>query len=261
MTTTHTTTMTLLAAALSLTSACAFTDGDPWGWFQTETRAQGLAIDARDQAGNRVSLDAAAARVSIRLVETKPPSGASGASFDPASPPPGYSLCHNGHCHADSGELVPYDDIRAELASGSGPVETTVARAEAAGQLLSAPALTSPRAPVTVEASVDTLQVELNLTVDARATLDGDEVAVEVITGPVELSAPADIFFGPDAPEDRTLAVTLDWTGVDPWRALDLSALNRSADTIKLTSVVNADATNAFADALSRGRLVLEERP
>jgi len=39
-------------------------------------------------------------------------------NFDPADPPEGYSLCHNGHCHADSGELVDYEDISAELAGG-----------------------------------------------------------------------------------------------------------------------------------------------
>jgi hypothetical protein len=47
----------------------------------------------------------------------------SALSFDPANPPPGYTLCHNGHCHAADGRLVDYADIAAELAGGatSGP--------------------------------------------------------------------------------------------------------------------------------------------
>ena len=40
--------------------------------------------------------------------------------FDPTNPPPGYSLCHNGHCHHDSGELVDYEDIQLELNEQSG---------------------------------------------------------------------------------------------------------------------------------------------
>lgn len=48
------------------------------------------------------------------------PAAATGATFDPANPPPGYSLCHNGHCHAASGALVDYEVIAAELAGGGG---------------------------------------------------------------------------------------------------------------------------------------------
>jgi hypothetical protein len=41
-------------------------------------------------------------------------------SFDPAKPPPGYTLCHGGHCHATDGRLVDYADIQAELLGESG---------------------------------------------------------------------------------------------------------------------------------------------
>ncbi len=46
-------------------------------------------------------------------------SGASDESFDPASPPAGYSLCHGGHCHSDDGALVSYEDIENELLGGT----------------------------------------------------------------------------------------------------------------------------------------------
>jgi len=49
------------------------------------------------------------------------------AGFDPSNPPEGYSLCHNGHCHADSGELVEYETIALELAGGSGGGRFSVA--------------------------------------------------------------------------------------------------------------------------------------
>lgn len=46
--------------------------------------------------------------------------GGAAEAFDPASPPTGYSLCHNGHCHADDGALVSYDDVTAELGASAG---------------------------------------------------------------------------------------------------------------------------------------------
>jgi hypothetical protein len=49
------------------------------------------------------------------------------ANFDPANPPEGYSLCHNGHCHSDRGALVDYEDIALEMAAGSGGARVTVA--------------------------------------------------------------------------------------------------------------------------------------
>jgi len=52
------------------------------------------------------------------LLEQLP--GAGGGTFDPANPPPGYTLCHGGHCHAEDGSLVDYEDIEAELAGGEG---------------------------------------------------------------------------------------------------------------------------------------------
>lgn len=52
--------------------------------------------------------------------------GSASAKFDPASPPPGWGPCHNGHCHAPDGRLVPYDEVAAETGGGGGP--TVVAR-------------------------------------------------------------------------------------------------------------------------------------
>lgn len=46
--------------------------------------------------------------------------------FDPANPPPGYSLCHNGHCHADSGELVDYETIMLETDASTATSKSVV---------------------------------------------------------------------------------------------------------------------------------------
>jgi hypothetical protein len=45
--------------------------------------------------------------------------GEDSAGFDPAHPPEGYSLCHNGHCHGPGGSLVPYDEIQRQVSGAS----------------------------------------------------------------------------------------------------------------------------------------------
>lgn len=61
------------------------------------------------------------------------------ASFNPARPPAGFSLCHNGHCHAADGRLVPYDEV-ASSAAGGAPVLPVVVLGGGTWNLLS-PAL------------------------------------------------------------------------------------------------------------------------
>ncbi|WNG18897.1 hypothetical protein [Cystobacter fuscus] len=68
----------------------------------------------------QVRLDSASMRLSgIELLASASGSG-SGGTFDPARPPPGYSLCHGGHCHRDDGALIPYEQIAAEMGGGGG---------------------------------------------------------------------------------------------------------------------------------------------
>lgn len=111
----------LLFAALG---ACTFTPGN--AGFATLERAQLTAAHAPGEArdlgedglltneGYAVKLSALTLTVgSIHLDELQ---GASDVSFDPANPPEGYGLCHGDHCHADTGELVSYAEIIAELA-------------------------------------------------------------------------------------------------------------------------------------------------
>lgn len=68
--------------------------------------------------GYRYRLDHLEVEGGELLLEQLP--GAGGESFDPANPPEGYTLCHGGHCHAEDGSLVDYEDIEAELAGGEG---------------------------------------------------------------------------------------------------------------------------------------------
>lgn len=121
--------LTSLVVALGL-SACTFDDGQPWGTvdFSLETRfdqadrvSGGRLLTSKNYA---VQLDSLQLGLVSVIVRTS--SDSAEISFDPANPPPGYSLCHNGHCHYVDGSLVDYADIEAEVAGASAGGETLV---------------------------------------------------------------------------------------------------------------------------------------
>jgi hypothetical protein len=101
------------------------------GELSAELRA-GPARDLGDHTlltdlGYHVQLARARLHVaSVELLELQGSTSAGGA-FDPAHPPEGYTLCHGGHCHADDGSLVSYEEIQAMLAGGSVRFEPVVA--------------------------------------------------------------------------------------------------------------------------------------
>lgn len=93
-------------------------DGELHSAFDiSPARALGEAAFVTNE-GFEITLTEATLEVtSLRLLSVQGNVGA--ASFDPANPPPGYSLCHGGHCHSEDGALVPYEEIQAKLAGGS----------------------------------------------------------------------------------------------------------------------------------------------
>ncbi len=119
-----------------LASSCAFSDGKPWGKLDVSLSTVHELPDKRlDEAGRLITAADYAIRVDTlslkvdSIVLRLAGGDATFEAFDPANPPPGYSFCHNGHCHADSGELVEYEDIAAELASGNSAGGAVVALA------------------------------------------------------------------------------------------------------------------------------------
>ncbi|MCB9646591.1 MAG: hypothetical protein H6730_08355 [Deltaproteobacteria bacterium] len=117
-----------LALLLFVAPGCALEDGQPWGRAVMSLEAAfAPAADRLDPQGRlitsasyAVALDAPTVTLEAFTLAMAGEAGASGAVFDPANPPEGYSLCHNGHCHADDGALVAYEDIQAELDQASG---------------------------------------------------------------------------------------------------------------------------------------------
>ena len=123
--------MRRLAVLLALCAGgCTFEAG---AWFATlhpSFRAgYGLRADRDAGAGwqrldndYQVRFDRALLDLQALALEEPPLSSA----FDPAHPPPGYTTCHSGHCHASDGRLVSYEDIAVEVA-GPGVVARAVA--------------------------------------------------------------------------------------------------------------------------------------
>jgi len=102
---------------------CALGPGEPFGALEAHLEA-GLDAagpgDWRDAGdGYQVRLDELALTAgAVELVDL----GGPAAAFDPARPPPGYSGCHGGHCHAEDGRLVSYEEIAAERSGGQASV-------------------------------------------------------------------------------------------------------------------------------------------
>jgi hypothetical protein len=124
-------------ATVPLASGCTFEDGTGFATLESASLELRLEPGAARDLGNQTILSDRAyavrletARVGVGTLELRERTasgGSQGGRFDPANPPPGYSLCHGGHCHSDDGRLVAYEEIEAELA-GAGSTLVSIAR-------------------------------------------------------------------------------------------------------------------------------------
>jgi hypothetical protein len=107
-------------------SGCAFEKGRGFGTIEQATLSARLEPGSSRALGDdtvltdlgyAVRLEQARIRVDRVSLQELPGGGGEGVGFDPADPPPGYTLCHGGHCHHEDGRLVDYQEIEAELAA------------------------------------------------------------------------------------------------------------------------------------------------
>lgn len=120
----------LLAASCTLQSGEGFATMKPGAlevaFVPGRARDLGEGAFLTDE-GYRVRLEAARVQVTeVELLQLQGSSGGGGGTFDPANPPAGYTQCHGGHCHADDGALVSYEEIEAMFAGGSARFEPLV---------------------------------------------------------------------------------------------------------------------------------------
>ncbi len=124
---------TRLLLALLLLAGCAWEPGEGFAVVEPTVRAGYTPLPSRDAGGGfqRLSSDfqvrVSGASLQLASIALLGSAGGGGSTiFDPANPPPGYSLCHGGHCHRDDGALIDYEDIQAEL-NGGGATTSSVA--------------------------------------------------------------------------------------------------------------------------------------
>jgi hypothetical protein len=105
---------------------CTFEDGEPWGSAdlaltarfevpESRRTADGALKTANDYAIEDLRLELGLAAFSLAVTEDAD----APAGFDPADPPEGFTLCHNGHCHGPGGKLFSYGEVAA-AAGGAG---------------------------------------------------------------------------------------------------------------------------------------------
>lgn len=222
----------LAAAALAggaLAPGCAWDAGEPFATL-TARIAAGLEVPAGRDLGDGWQMLASNYQLAIDTLVVEADAvrlgdaGDGGGVFDPANPPPGYTLCHNGHCHADDGSLVPYEEVAAELGAGGVttvallPVGTLDVAAGAERALDCTPSCDLPLAHIVV-AELDVTRVQASGRVrDGRTPprLDGEQTwtldLVFAADQPLVLSSaldlPADRRHAPDVALDLTLAMS-----------------------------------------------------
>ena len=244
--------MKKLITAITATtlSACTFDDGKGFATLETASLSArfepGPARDLGNGAvlsdlGYQVSLTHAALTTEeLALNELRGGAGAD-VSFDPAHPPPGYSLCHGGHCHAEDGRLVDYAEIEAELAGGAARFYP-VARLPAAhafdvlaGETVAldvvVPSRELPRVRLTqLSLSIARIEIEGSVTGGPQGGGLGTNTATLLIALPIESSIDEGLSLSidRDQPGAFTLAAALEIDGT-LFDGIDFSALQSAA--------------------------------
>ncbi|GEM_PF-4647539 len=240
----------LIAVALALTTTgCSFTDGEPWGSLNITLTSQTSASDL--VGASDVTLDASTIPLEVEVVRVTTTSGGGGGEFDPSDPPAGYTLCHSGHCHSESGDLVPYDEVRAEMQSGGGTSEVTLARRTT--EIDISQPFSTTAGPMAIGSRGDVSEVHVqspNVVVNGEIRRNGDRIPLVVRLGPISLGHLdlEEVTVGPDSPKTRSVSLCADWP--DPlFAGVDLDGLETQEGQILITKIVNADAAASIIDA------------
>lgn len=266
-------TMLLAGCAGLLPASCAWDAGEPFATVSAHLEAHVDAPAGRVLDGGWQRLASSYEIVIDRLeVETGElaliDSGGGALGFDPANPPPGYSLCHNGHCHADNGSLVSYEDIAAALGQGTGattvmllPVGDLDLTAGVARDLACVPDCDLPLADIGLatlrvhrihaEGLVRDGRVPARIGAEVHWRLDLPLAEDEPLVWSSPIALPADRIHAPDVTLLAELALGSPLFDDIAWADLDTGAgsFDLAAD---------ADARAAVLEALGETRLAID---
>jgi hypothetical protein len=270
-----------LLLPLLLATGCALDAGEGFAVLQPSVQAAYTSPASREVGDGyqRLSSDfqVRLTTVKMRLERIDLLGSASGGgptSFDPANPPPGYTICHNGHCDREDGAQVPYEEVEAEL-GGGGAAASTVATLPVGELDLLIPAPRSLECQPDCELPSTTvsngrwtltaLLLEGNVR-DSRATprfagerrfqlelnsASAQTEPVAVLTGALDI--PSDRAHAPRVVLDLTLELTpaifdpVDWAGAtpNPNGTVDLNDTDNTATRTQLLKAISELAPQA----------------
>jgi hypothetical protein len=264
-----------LSAAFAL-AGCAFGPGSPFATVDGVVVAEyavsaDRVADGWAKLASDYQIQLTGARIGIVDVELRARSGGGGGggggTFDPANPPPGYSLCHGGHCHREDGALIPYEEIQAELAGGA-PTVTTLATFRVGAEL---DAIAADERSLTCDGSCELglttiTEVRSDVNLVALQGLVRDSRATPRLAGEVSFvlsAASAVLRTATEIPADRSHPPHIDLRvraepKPDLFDALDWAALARSGDVIDFSLAENADALDEVVDTFSASALTVD---
>lgn len=269
----------LFLSGLLAVSGCTFTAGDWFANLRPSFEAQYALRADRDVGGGWQKLNTlyqarmTRALVTVESVQLQDLGGdGSAVGFDPANPPPGYSLCHNGHCHHDDGRLVPYAEIAAEIAGGgTSAVRTVVSFPVGEEDLLAPMRRELPCEPGCgiEEAHIRRVRATLTRVVfegfvrDGRspARFEGEvawkwEIALAAGTGLPPSIVDSEIDLPADAahPPDVTLELTLQ-TSARLLDDIEWASLTRENNAIDLAAALNVAARDQLQKNVAESEL------
>lgn len=234
---------------------CSFTDGQPWGEVEGSIAAQ--PVDSTGAIPEDVTLEQATIDAKLFVESVSTSSGGSGGSFSPSNPPDGYTLCHNGHCHSEEGELVSYEDVRAELNSKAGTSTTTLGRWEGDVDLQTGEMTRLPAIKIAQRTSIDRVKMRAtNVILTGTIQTGGETVPIEAQLGQFDIATLEGIGMqvGPNAPFRQSIRLCAQW-GNDWFDDIDFSQLDRQDGTVRLTRILNDTATQKLIDAVQNAQL------
>ena len=256
----------LLCLPVVLLASCTFTPGAGFTTLSGASVGADFRPGARGDADDGVFTDLGYTvtidvfELALGDAELLELQGGAGGLFDPADPPEGYGLCHNGHCHADDGRLVSYAEIEAELAGGSAsfaPIVTLVSSQDyelLSGTAIATEVLPSVELPLAhmSQLEVDVSRVLLEGTVSGGPEDGGLDQPIELV---VDLDPMAPFAAGIEFVVDRDtepsleLAVQLSIDGT-LFDGIDFATVS-TGDDLTLTEQTEAASAALVENLLS----------